>query len=110
MTMYNFTSDNVNVGDKVIIYENPGFSSCGKVGIVEKKSPKGLLTVSGEKYKRNGEEYGGYGVTSLGYYSEEEEKRITEANRRRVLLKRINQVNWYSVDSDKLEKVLEIVG
>lgn len=71
--MFDFNGENLQVGDKVIVYVSYFSSKSYYVGTVVKRTPTGLLDIEygdgkKERFKSNGYEYhrsSGYGRTSL---------------------------------------------
>lgn len=108
----NFSTENINVGDKVICYS----SGLGgeRIGIVVKKTPSGLVDVSfgnyRERFKKNGYELQGnsWDHDWLGYCTDEKEKQIEEAKKIRDLARKISECKFREFTLEALELIWSI--
>ena len=94
--MFDFNGENLQVGDKVIVYASYFSSKSYYVGTVVKRTPTGLLDIEWgngkkERFKSNGYEYhrsSGYGRTSLYLepYTEERGRQVIQENKRKCMV------------------------
>ena len=115
-----FTTDNLNVGDKVIVHRYGNFNSRYFVGTITKKTPTGLVDVkvcnNEIRFKKTGYEYSrshGYLRTcySLEFYTEERGKEIERANWREKAISYIkNKADFESLNDNALSQILRMFG
>ncbi len=105
--MFDFDSDKINVGDKVIVWRRKGVRS---VEIVERKTPKGMLIVDGTRYKKDGHEYSSDGFKCLEYWAQSLEDEVNAENHRREVLQAIKQTDWSKIQTEKIDRVLAIIA
>ena len=115
-----FTTDNLNVGDKVIVHRYGNFNNKYFVGMITKKTPTGLVDIKVSnmeiRFKKNGYEYNRpqlYSRTcySLEFYTEERGNEIERANWREGAIDYIkNKADFESLNDNALSQILRMFG
>lgn len=119
-----FTTENLNVGDKVIVCSCDGYNGNRKyVGTITKKTPTGLVDVAyrntgtSVRFKSDGSEQAkrdpwSRSSVSLSFYTPEQEEEINLADKKRAVvswLSKLSKFEWEKLEYDKLKTVVEIV-
>lgn len=111
--MFDFNGENLQVGDKVIVYASYFSSKSYYVGTVVKRTPTGLLDIEWgngkkERFKSNGYEYhrsSGYGRTSLYLepYTEERGKQVIQENKRKCMVGWLKEFDYTKLSYEEAE-------
>lgn len=114
--MFDFNGENLQVGDKVIVYASYFSSKSYYVGTVVKRTPTGLLDIEWgngkkERFKSNGYEYhrsSGYGRTSLYLepYTEERGKQVIQENKRKCMVGWLKEFDYTKLSYEEAEQVI----
>lgn len=114
-----FSTDNLQVGDKVVVVISDTFSGIGKyVGTVTKKTPSGLVGVQCcgviYRFKRDGDEYGKRDLYSrrrkhLIEATEEEQEKIALQRKRSQIETYLKHYKYADLSYEDLEKVYKML-
>lgn len=117
--MFDFNGENLQVGDKVIVYVSYFSSKSYYVGTVVKRTPTGLLDIEWgngkkERFKSNGYEYhrsSGYGRTSLYLepYTEERGRQVIQENKRKCMVGWLKEFDYTKLSYEEAEQVYTLV-
>lgn len=108
----NFSTENINVGDKVICYS--GGMGAERIGTVVKKTPSGLIDVSfghyKERFRKNGSEQKGslWNHSWLDYYTDEKGKQIEETRKIKEMAYKISECKFRDFSLEALDLIWEI--
>lgn len=118
-----FSTENLNVGDKVIYYQRyRGKLEKRAVGVIEKKTPTGLVDVfvsklSGTRmrFKADGNSYGekdrwGLSDAYIGFYSPEIEADIKRVEKRVTLIKFLKDFNYDMLTDEGIQEVVTCIS
>lgn len=118
--MFDFNGENLQVGDKVIVYASYFSSKSYYVGTVVKRTPTGLLDIEWgngrkERFKSNGYEYhssSGYGRTSfyLEPYTEERGRQVIQENKRKCMVGWLKEFDYTKLSYEEAEQVYTLVA
>lgn len=109
--MFDFNGENLQVGDKVIVYVSYFSSKSYYVGTVVKEWGNGKK----ERFKSNGYEYhrsSGYGRTSLYLepYTEERGRQVIQENKRKCMVGWLKEFDYTKLSYEEAEQVYTLVA
>lgn len=114
-----FNSDNVQVGDKVIVISTGWSTRSEYVGEVIKKTPTGLVDVrygSGavHRFKKTGYDYNknerySRGSIWIEEYTEERAIEIRKRNQRNGILRFLKDREWNTYEDAELEQIYKFI-
>ena len=114
-----FNSDNVQVGDKVIVISTGWSTRSEYVGEVIKKTPTGLVDVSYgsgavHRFKKTGCDYNKYERYSTGSiwieeYTEDRAIEIRKRNQRNGILRFLKEREWDTYEDAELEQIYNFI-
>lgn len=115
----NFSTDNLQVGDKVIVISTGWSSRSEHVGEIIKKTPTGLVDVrygvdTVHRFKKTGYDYNKQerytrGSIWLEEYTEERAETIRKANIRKNILSFLNEREWNTYEDAELEQIYNFI-
>ena len=97
---------NLIVGKKIIIDGEYGFT----IGVVEKITKTGRVNVNGVQFNSFGRQIGnGYHRSILREWSQEQEDKIRQQNRKAWIIKQLNATVWSSMEYGSLIAIYNAV-
>lgn len=115
----NFNTDNVQVGDKVIVIATGWSSRSEYIGEVIKKTPTGLVDVryrgdTVHRFKKNGYDYTkqerfSHSSIWIEEYTEEREDTIRKCNKRNGILNFLKEREWNTYEEAELEQIYNFI-
>lgn len=115
----NFNTDNVQVGDKVIVIATGWSSRLEYIGEIIKKTPTGLVDVQYRggtlhRFKKTGYDYNKqerYSHSSIWIeeYTEERADTIVKRNKRAGILNFLKEREWNTYDDAELEQIYNFI-
>lgn len=115
--MNGFTTGNINVGDKVIVYKYFYGEIQKQIGEVTKKTPTGLIDVQfGDatkvRFNRFGKEIGGdkWSRRTLEYATKEEVLKLKATMKRKQHIRLLVNTEWKNYNDETIEKIINILS
>lgn len=115
-----FSTENLQVGDKVIVISSGWSTNAEYIGEIIKKTPTGLVDVRYKKdivhrFKQNGYDYTkheryGYGSIRIEECTEERVDTIIKRNKRNHILKFLKDCEWDIYEDAELEQLYNFVN
>lgn len=115
-----FSTENLQVGDKVIVIFSGLMGTREYIGEIVKKTPTGLVDVcygnktTIDRFKKNGQDYARHDLYSRTYkwieeYTEERADNIRKNTKRTWFINFLREREWSTYDNEELEQICNFI-